>query len=73
MFNKYLFLILAKKELRINTTDAILIAFGLAMDCFAVSITGGAAASRSRISDGLKVGLYFGPFRAAMPLIEHPI
>jgi len=73
MFNKYLFLILAKKELRINTTDAILIAFGLAMDCFAVSIASGDATSRPRISDGLKIGLSFGLFQVIMTLIEHLI
>jgi putative Mn2+ efflux pump MntP len=49
--------------------NLFLISVSLAMDCFAVSIAGGATASRPRITDAVKVGVSFGSFQAAMPLI----
>jgi len=49
--------------------NLILIAISLAMDCFAVSIAGGATVKRIRARDTLKVGLSFGLFQALMPLI----
>ena len=49
--------------------NIILISFSLAMDCFAVSIAGGATVSKLKVSDAIKVGLSFGLFQAAMPLI----
>jgi putative Mn2+ efflux pump MntP len=46
----------------------ILIAVGLSMDAFAVSITNGIIIKDFKVSDALKVGLYFGVFQALMPL-----
>ena len=49
--------------------NIILIAISLAMDCFAVSIAGGATVTKLKIKDALKIGLSFGLFQAVMPLI----
>jgi putative Mn2+ efflux pump MntP len=49
--------------------NLILISISLAMDCFAVSIAGGATTSKPKISNALKVGISFGLFQAIMPLI----
>jgi putative Mn2+ efflux pump MntP len=49
--------------------DILLISISLAMDCFAVSIAGGANVEKPGISNALKVGLFFGLFQALMPLI----
>ena len=47
----------------------ILIAFGLAMDAVAVSITSGIAIKHLRVSNALKIATFFGSFQAAMPVI----
>lgn len=47
----------------------ILIAVGLSMDAFAVSITNGIIIKDFKIAHALKVGLYFGVFQALMPLV----
>jgi len=47
----------------------IFIAFGLAMDAFAVSITSGLTIKQLRINDALKIAIFFGSFQAIMPLI----
>jgi len=47
----------------------IFIAFGLAMDAFAVSITSGLAIKHLRINNALKIAIFFGSFQAIMPLI----
>jgi len=47
----------------------LLIAFGLAMDAFAVSIANGITIKHQRINNALKIGLFFGSFQAMMPLI----
>ena len=47
----------------------ILIAFGLAMDAFAVSVTSGIAIRHLKIKHALKIGIFFGSFQAVMPLI----
>jgi len=49
--------------------NLILISVSLAMDCFAVSIAGGAITPKPKISKALKVGISFGFFQAIMPLI----
>lgn len=46
----------------------ILIAVGLSMDSFAVSVTNGIIIKDVKISHMLKIGLYFGVFQALMPL-----
>lgn len=45
------------------------IAVGLAMDAFAVSIANGAACQKLRPRFALKLGIVFGLFQAAMPVI----
>jgi len=47
----------------------IAIAFGLAMDAFAVSITSGITIKNLRINNALKIALFFGLFQAIMPVI----
>ena len=47
----------------------IFIAFGLAMDAFAVSITSGLTIKHLRINNALEIAILFGLFQAIMPLI----
>lgn len=47
----------------------VLIAFGLSMDAFAVSITNGITIRNLRLSHVLKIALFFGGFQALMPAI----
>lgn len=47
----------------------ILIAMGLSMDAFAVSVTNGIIIKDIKIGHALKIGLYFGAFQALMPLL----
>jgi putative Mn2+ efflux pump MntP len=47
------------------------IAVGLAMDAFAVSIVSGAAYKRLKIKHALRMALFFGGFQAFMPLIGY--
>lgn len=47
----------------------IFIAFGLAMDAFAVSITSGIAIKFLKINNALKIATFFGLFQAIMPII----
>ena len=47
----------------------IFIAFGLAMDAFAVSITSGLTIKSLKINNALKIAVFFGLFQAIMPLI----
>lgn len=45
-----------------------LIALSLAMDAFAVSVSNGIALKNFRVSDGVKMGTFFGVFQCMMPL-----
>lgn len=47
--------------------NIILIAIGLSMDAFAVSITSGLAIKNLKINNALKIALFFGCFQAIMP------
>ena len=47
----------------------LLIAIGLAMDAFAVSISGGTALREGRLRWALIIGALFGGFQAGMPEI----
>ena len=47
----------------------LFIALGLAMDAFAVSIASGLTIKESKIKHALMIGLSFGIFQAAMPVI----
>lgn len=51
--------------------ELFVIAVGLSMDAFAVSVCKGLATGRVRLSHALTAGLYFGGFQAAMPLIGY--
>lgn len=52
-----------------NFVSLVLIAFGLSMDAFAVSVTNGIIIKDIRLKDALKVGAYFGIFQALMPAL----
>jgi putative Mn2+ efflux pump MntP len=52
-----------------NIISIILIAIGLAMDAFAVSITIGISKTESKQKTALLAALFFGGFQALMPLI----
>ena len=47
----------------------IVIAVGLAMDAFAVSIVSGSACKQLKINRTLRIAVFFGGFQALMPLI----
>ncbi|UCB46167.1 MAG: manganese efflux pump [Spirochaetota bacterium] len=47
----------------------LLIAFGLAMDAFAVSIASGVTIKKLKIEHAFRIALFFGGFQAFMPLI----
>jgi putative Mn2+ efflux pump MntP len=49
----------------------IIIGIGLAMDCFAVSISKGICAKKYRLWSTIQMALLFGLFQAAMPLIGY--
>jgi len=52
-------------------TEIILIAVGLSMDAFAVSITLGLSVKKPALKEYIIPGLYFGFFQALMPLIGY--
>lgn len=47
----------------------LLVAFGLSMDAFAVSVTSGLAIDKLKIGHALRIGAFFGMFQAIMPII----
>lgn len=49
--------------------EILLIALGLSMDAFAVSLASGATMKRLELRNALKMGLFFGAFQALMPVI----
>ena len=51
--------------------ELLLIAIGLAMDAFAVSICKGLAMKKMNWKKAIIVGLYFGIFQALMPVIGY--
>ncbi|MBE7021776.1 MAG: manganese efflux pump [Ruminococcaceae bacterium] len=50
-------------------SELLLIAVGLSMDAFAVSVSNGLALRCLRLRDALKFGLFFGFFQMLMPLL----
>jgi len=52
-----------------DITSIVLIAFGLAMDAFAVSITSGITIKQLKINSVMKIALFFGFFQAIMPIV----
>jgi len=55
----------------LNIFSLFLLAAALAMDAFAVAICIGVTVPKFRIKNAIIVGLYFGLFQAAMPLIGY--
>jgi len=51
--------------------ELLLVAIGLSMDAFAVAVCAGLTMPKVTIKKSLIVGLYFGIFQAAMPLIGY--
>ncbi|MCL2396988.1 MAG: manganese efflux pump MntP family protein [Defluviitaleaceae bacterium] len=51
--------------------ELFILAIGLSMDAFAVSICAGLGMTRVGFKNALVVGLYFGVFQAGMPLIGY--
>ena len=51
--------------------EILLIAIGLSMDAFAVSITLGLSVKRPTIKEILTPGIFFGSFQAIMPAIGY--
>ena len=49
--------------------ELMLLAVGVSMDAFAVSICKGLAMTKATLKEGLTCGLWFGGFQALMPLI----
>jgi putative Mn2+ efflux pump MntP len=47
----------------------VIIAFGLSMDAFAVSIVSGTAFKQLRVKHALRLAVFFGGFQAFMPLV----
>jgi putative Mn2+ efflux pump MntP len=54
---------------QMDLISIVLIAVGLAMDCFAVSITSGITLKQVRVRDAAKIALFFGLFQAGMPTL----
>ena len=52
-----------------NYGEIFLIAVGLAMDAFAVSLANGIIIKKVKLTDCLKFGLFFGIFQFVMPII----
>ena len=52
-----------------NFGELMLLAVGLSMDAFAVSICKGLAMKKATLKAGLTCGIWFGGFQALMPLI----
>ena len=51
--------------------ELLIIAIGLSMDAFAVSIGKGLSVKKLKLSHALSVGLWFGGFQALMPLLGY--
>ncbi|MBR3351296.1 MAG: manganese efflux pump [Erysipelotrichaceae bacterium] len=54
-----------------DVIDVALIAVGVSMDAFAVSVCKGLSLNRVRPEHGFKCGIYFGGFQALMPVIGY--
>lgn len=57
------------RSVKMNISDIILLAIGLAMDCFAVSIACGMAMKKIIFWPAFRIAFFFGFFQAVMPLI----
>lgn len=52
-----------------NILTIVVIAVGLAMDAFAVSVAAGAAQKELKVAHALRMAFFFGAFQAVMPLL----
>ena len=50
-------------------SELMILAVGVSMDAFAVSICKGLAMKKAGLNEGLTCGIWFGGFQALMPLI----
>ena len=57
------------KGFRVSMLSIIGMAFALAMDAFAVSITSGVVIKERKVRHAVRIALFFGGFQAAMPMI----
>ena len=46
-----------------------MVAIGLAMDAFAVSVASGAAYNKLHLGHGIRMAVFFGVFQAVMPIV----
>jgi putative Mn2+ efflux pump MntP len=53
----------------VDTLTIVIIAVGLAMDAFVVSIVSGGAYKQLHVKHALRMALFFGAFQALMPLV----
>ncbi len=58
-----------KNEGVMDVLTILILSFGLAMDCFAVSISKGVCTKNHKLSNTLKMAIVFGAFQALMPCI----
>lgn len=54
-----------------NLAELFILAVGLSMDAFAVSICKGLSLAETRVRDSVTAGVYFGGFQALMPFIGY--
>ena len=54
-----------------GSIELLITAVGLSMDAFAVSVSTGLSLKKASLKNALTVGLYFGLFQAAMPLVGY--
>lgn len=64
-------LVFLQKKSKMSLLEIILIAIGLAMDCFAVSIAIGCASCKIKTSRILEIAFFFGLFQGLMPVIGY--
>jgi len=55
----------------VSYLEILLIAIGLSMDAFAVSICRGLSSGDNRLENAVTSGCYFGGFQALMPVLGH--
>ena len=57
--------------MNVSLIELFIIAVGLSMDAFAVSVCKGLSVRKAELKNALCVGIYFGGFQALMPLIGY--
>ena len=56
-----------------SLAELFIIAVGLSMDAFAVSVCKGLSMQKMNVKNAVIVGLYFGGFQATMPLLGYDL